>query len=82
MGWEPESVAVFAAWLASDKAAGVNGYDFAVCWGHIALYSQPVEIKSINKEGGWTIQELRETMPGTLGAGLVNPSPPVPPVRQ
>ncbi len=82
MGWEPESVAVFAAWLASDEGAGVNGYDFAVCGGHIGLYSQPVEIKSINKEGGWTLQELRETLPGTLAAGLVNPSPPIPPARQ
>ncbi|MDP2920229.1 MAG: SDR family NAD(P)-dependent oxidoreductase [Dehalococcoidia bacterium] len=75
-GWEPEAVAVFVAWLASDEAAGVNGYDFAVCGGHIGLYSQPEEIKCIDNSGGWTLDELRKTLPATLTGGLKNPSPP------
>ncbi len=77
-GWEPEDVASFITWLASDESGNVNGYDFAVQGGHIAIYSQPVEIKSIEKVGGWTVEELRRVMPGTLAAGLINPSPPAP----
>jgi NAD(P)-dependent dehydrogenase (short-subunit alcohol dehydrogenase family) len=78
IGWEPEDVASFVTWLASDEAGNVNGYDFAVQGGHIALYSQPVEVKSIDKVGGWTVAELRRVAPLTLAAGLANPSPPAP----
>jgi len=77
---EPEDIAPFAVWLCTDAASDVNGYDFAVRGGHVALYSQPVEIKSIDKAGRWALDELDRAAPG-LVAGLVNPSPPQPPKK-
>jgi len=80
----PEHVGDFAVWLCTDAAAGINGYDFDVRGGHIAIYSQPVEMKSIEKEGRWTLEELDRIMPITLASGpvhgmpLPNPAPPQP----
>ena len=76
---DPDDVAPFVVYLATDEAAGINGYDFAVVGGRIGLYSQPVEIKSIHKDGRWTLDELLTVVPTSLAAGLVNPSPTVPP---
>ena len=76
---DPDDVAPFVVWLATDAAADVNGYDFAVRGGHIGLYSQPTEIKIIDKDGRWTLDELDRLAPMSLAADLVNPSPPVPP---
>ena len=81
---DPEDVGPFVAWLCTDAGANINGYDFAVSGGHIGLYSQPVEIKSIDKEGRWTLAELDRIMPATLASGpirgveLANPAPPKP----
>jgi len=77
--WSPDDIAPFVVWLASDAAANVNGYDFSVKAGHIGLYSQPTEIRSIAKAGGqerWTFEELEDLAPKELVAELVNPSPP------
>jgi len=75
----PDDVAPFTVWLCTDAAAGVNGYDFAVRGGHVGLYSQPTETKTIDKEGRWTLDELDRLAPISMVAGLVDPSPPVPP---
>ena len=76
---DPDDIAPFVAWLCTDAAADVNGYDFAVSGGHVGLYSQPTEIKIIDKEGRWTLDELDRIVPSSLVAGLVNPAPPQPP---
>lgn len=76
---DPDDIAPFIVWLASDAAAGVNGWDFAVRGGHIGVYSQPIEVKNIDKAAGqepWTVAELLDLAPKTLCYGLVNPSPP------
>jgi hypothetical protein len=72
---DPDMVAPFVVWLAGDGSANVNGYDFGVAAGDIQLYSQPQIIKTIYKKGRWTVDELVEVFPKTLGANLVNPSP-------
>jgi len=72
----PEDIAPLVVWLASDDAANVNGRTFFVQSGLIALYSEPVQEKSIDKVGGFTIDEVFELMPAKVTAGLVNPSPP------
>ncbi len=72
----PEDVAPLVVWLASDDAANVNGRTFFVQSGLIALYSEPVQEKSIDKAGGFTIDEVFQLMPTKVTAGLVNPSPP------
>ena len=74
---DPNDVAPFVVYLATDQAAGINGYDFGVAGGRVSLYSQPVEIRSIYKEGRWTLDELLTLAPTSLVAGLANPSPPL-----
>ncbi len=76
---KPEDIAPMIVWLASDASANVNGRTFFVQTGRIALYSEPVQEKMIEKQGGFTIDELFEKMPTTLAADLVNLSPPEPP---
>ena len=76
---DPEAIAPFVVFLASDEAAGINGRNFLVAGGQISLYSEPVAEKTIYKAGTWTLEELSAVMPGTRAADLVNPSPPQPP---
>lgn len=37
---------------------------------------EPAPVKTIFKEGSWTVDELFSIFPRTLAAGLVNPAPP------
>ncbi|MDY6834554.1 MAG: SDR family oxidoreductase [Chloroflexota bacterium] len=77
---DPDDIAEFALWLAaSESASHVNGCDFAVRGGWVALYSQPTEIKTISKKGRWTLDELDTILPVTICQNLSNPSPPQPP---
>ncbi len=72
---DPEDIAPIVVWLASDAAANVNGCTFGASGGRVSLHTDPVPVKSIHKEGRWTLDELDQIMPTTLAAGLVNPSP-------
>lgn len=72
---EPDDVAPIVVYLATDAAADINGQAFGSSGGTISLYQNPEPKKSIHKDGRWTIDELDRIMPGTLMAGLVNPSP-------
>ena len=74
---KPEDVAPMVVFLASDYAANVNGQFFLCAGGSISLVSHPRAIKTVYKpEGRWTLDELDELVPLTLGEGLVNPAPP------
>jgi len=75
----PEDIAPFVVYLATDEAANINGCTFLVTGEQIALYSEPVAMKTIYKAGAWTLDELSAIVPSTLAAGLVNPAPPEPP---
>lgn len=73
----PEDNAAIVVYLATDEAAYINGYVFLSRGGGIDLCYHPLPgQKSLYKEGRWTLDELIRLMPSTLGAGLVNPSPP------
>ena len=76
--FDPGDVAPFVAYLASDLAANVNGQIFKVYGGTVELMSQPRPVRTIFKEGQWTLGELSEICPVQLTAGLHNPSPPAP----
>ena len=76
---DPDDVAPMVVWLASDAAANINGQGFGAAGGNYSLYQNPIPIKSIHKDGRWTLDELDSLLPTTLMAGLVNPSPPLPP---
>jgi len=75
----PQDIAPFVIYLATDEAANINGCTFLVYGDQIALYSEPVAMKTIYKAGVWTLDELSAVVPSTLAAGLVNPAPPEPP---
>jgi NAD(P)-dependent dehydrogenase (short-subunit alcohol dehydrogenase family) len=72
---EPEDIAPFAVWLASDEAAHVNGHVFHVTEGLITLLNEPQPVKTIQKDGKWTVEELVRVFPVTLGFELFNPAP-------
>ncbi|MBI4302608.1 MAG: SDR family oxidoreductase [Chloroflexi bacterium] len=76
---EAEDVAPIVVYLASDAAANINGQIFYSRGGDIGYVCYPRVVKSIHKEGRWTIEELMNIMPRTLEVGLVNPAPPTTP---
>ena len=75
----PEEIAPFVIFLATDAAANINGCNFFVGGNQISLMSDPVVTKTIyNKTGAFALDDLLAIVPGSLAAGLVNPSPPQP----
>ena len=76
---EPEDIAPFVTWLASDESSHVNGHVFHVTAGLISLLNEPDPIKTIHKEGRWTLEALAKVFPATLGLELHNPAPAPPP---
>jgi len=72
----PENVAPFVAYLATDAARSVNGQTFAVMAGMVALLGYPAPVRTIQKDGRWTPEEIAAIFPHTLGMDLVNPAPP------
>ena len=76
---DPDDIAPFVAYLASDMAANINGQTFLVYGSNITLLSQPRRIRTIFKNGRWTLDEISKLAPTKLTQGLVNPSPAQPP---
>lgn len=73
---KPEDVAPLVAFLASDYAATVNGQIFLCAGTSYSLLALPRAIKTLYKEGRWTLDELDELVPQALTEGLSNPAPP------
>ena len=73
---EPEDIAPFVTWLASDEAKDVNGYVFHVTGGEISLMNNPESVRTLSKQGRWSVEEIAAMFPGTLGMDMVNPAPP------
>ena len=72
----PDDVAPFVAYLASDYAANVNGQTFLVYGGQVSLMSQPRPVRSIYSAGGWDdIEELSAQAGGYLTRDIYNPAP-------
>ena len=76
---DPDDIAPFIAYLASDLAQDVNGQTFLVYGGNITLLSLPRRVRTIFKNDQWTLDELLELVPQHITRGLPNPSPPQPP---
>ena len=72
---EADDVAPFTAWLASDEAAHVNGHVFYVTGGLVALLNEPEPVKTMLKQGRWTVDEIARVFPATIGMELFNPAP-------
>lgn len=76
---EADDVAPFVCYLASDAGANINGQTFMVYGGTITLLSQPRRVRTMFKNGQWTLDEIGELVPQNITQGLKNPSPPQPP---
>ena len=76
---DPDDVAPFVAFLASDYAANVNGQTFLVYGGQVSLMSQPRPIRSIYNAGGWDMETLAPQAREYLTDGIYNPAPAQPP---
>jgi NAD(P)-dependent dehydrogenase (short-subunit alcohol dehydrogenase family) len=74
----PEHVAPMTVWLCTDSAWNVNGKIFHVAGGTVALAHEESPITQIEKDGKWSINELRTLVPTQLLAGIPNPAPPPP----
>jgi NAD(P)-dependent dehydrogenase (short-subunit alcohol dehydrogenase family) len=72
---EPDDVAPFAVYLATDAAAQINGQTFLVRGGVVSLLNYPAPARTITKRGRWTPEEIAQLFPHTLGMDLVNPAP-------
>ena len=70
----PDDVAPIAVYLASDRAANINGQIIAASGGQIGLYCRLTEVKTIFKQGRWTQDELAVIIPKTLADNLKNPA--------
>ena len=75
---EPEYIAPMVVYLATDEAWNVNGKIFAVAGGTVSLLQEEIPMRSMAKQGMWTLDELRELVPMRLTMGLRNPAPPPP----
>ena len=73
-----EGIIPFVIYIVSDDAGYINGEVFHVRRGRVALYSKPEQIKTIFKDGDFTVDEMKKLIPSTIGQGLVNPAPPKP----
>jgi 3-oxoacyl-[acyl-carrier protein] reductase len=67
---QPDDISPFIIFLCTEAAATISGRTFSVAGGEISLYSEPVLEKTIYKKGRWTVEELIDVAPNTLGQGL------------
>ncbi len=75
---EPEYVAPMTVFLCLDEAWNVNGKVFYVSGGRISLAHEEAPMRTVIKQGMWTIDELAQLVPRELMQGLQNPAPPPP----
>jgi NAD(P)-dependent dehydrogenase (short-subunit alcohol dehydrogenase family) len=77
---DPDDIAPFVCYLASDYAANVNGQTFLVYGGTVSLMSQPRPQRSIfNPEGRWDLEALAPLAGSYLTRDISNPAPPAAP---
>ncbi|UDQ91798.1 SDR family oxidoreductase [Xanthobacter autotrophicus] len=66
----PAKVAPLAIYLLGDKAAGVSGQIFSVRNNEIFLFSQPRPVRSVQRDGGWTPEEIADHAMPALAASF------------
>ena len=75
----PDDIAPFAVYLATDHAANVNGHVFRVYGGNVSLMSAPRVINTIYTEGPWTMDDLAQQAEDYLTLDIFNPAPAITP---
>ena len=74
---DPDDIAPFVCYLASDFADNVNGQTFLVHGGDVSLMSQPRPERVIFEPNGhWSLDDLAPLARNYLTQGLDNPAPP------
>ena len=76
---DPANNAPKAVYLCSEAAGNITGQVVGVSGWQATLYSPRRVTRSIHKNGRWTLDELDELIPISIGADLTNPVPPQPP---
>ena len=66
----PEHIPGIVLYLATDEASGVNGQVFGASRGRVALYSRPTKLKGLYKDGVWTLKDLVQHFPSSLGQDM------------
>jgi hypothetical protein len=71
---DPQGIAPLVVYLASDEAWHVNGRDFSIMATALGLYTIPqLEAQVFSRGNRWTVDEMFEVFPRTLGPLLENP---------
>lgn len=66
----PEGVGPLISYLASPAAEAITGKVFYVSGGKVAIYSEPVRLRTIHKTDSiWSVAELAERMPSLVAEG-------------
>ena len=74
---DPNGIAPFVCFLASDYSSNVNGQTFLVYGNTVSLMSQPRPENSIfTTSAHWSMGELAPQARNVLTNGIVNPAPP------
>lgn len=66
----PAKIAPLAVYLLSERAAPVSGQIFCVRNNEILLFSQPRPVRSVQREGGWTPEQIAEHAMPALSASF------------
>ena len=73
---KPENNAPKVAYLCSEPAGGITGQVIQTSGWDMSYLSARHIVSAVHKDGFWTLDELEDLLPFTLGAGVKNPAPP------
>ena len=77
---DPDHIAPFICYLASDYSDNINGQTFLVYGDTVSLMSQPRPQQSIyNPDGHWSMEQLAPLAREVLTRNIANPAPAAPP---
>jgi NAD(P)-dependent dehydrogenase (short-subunit alcohol dehydrogenase family) len=75
----PDYIAPMVVYLCTDEAKDINGQMFQVRGADISLLNNPFAVRTMEKDGRWTVDEIAELMPRALLMDVHNPAPPAQP---
>jgi 3-oxoacyl-[acyl-carrier protein] reductase len=82
-GMDPNAISALIVYLASDAAQNVNGRDFLIWGNEVGLYSLPeIESRAFARGEAWSVDEMFDLFPRTIGRQLHNAFGPPPEQRQ
>jgi NAD(P)-dependent dehydrogenase (short-subunit alcohol dehydrogenase family) len=64
---EPEDCAPIVTFLLGDKARHITGQIYSANGGTVGVWNQPTEVRSMRKQGRWTVDELAARLDKEIG---------------